>query len=1085
MSKKVPQHHVKSGKREWRFPFPLSAFLLTCFLAMPTVASISRAEVPGEFRPKPNPHPVEDAVAKGTTIQPADTLPVSRAPLVNTAQRKPKLAHPGQPALRGNELVFNAGWELIEAPRLTSSSGTGISPVRLKTHGRDARATDAHVGAALSKPGVNTRDWYDATVPGTVLTTLVDQGVYPDPYFGLNNMLIPESLNKQDYWYRTEFVVPKNFSGRQLTLQFKGINYYAEVWFNGEFLGHLTGAFIRGNFDVTKLARPGGKNVLAVMVAPPPDPGIPQEESIKFGPGDNGGALCMDGPSFMCTEGWDWIPSIRDRATGLWQDVILRATGPVTIGDPQVITVLEEKRKAESEKAETPFEAHVTIETELRNASTSAQQGILRGEFVPWERRRLAGEFLPESAGRRDADAPRSDSEVVKFEQPVTLAAGETKTISFAPKDFPQLAVKHPRLWWPNGYGKPELYDLQLSFATADKKESDRASARFGIRQMSYEFGAKKPDGKIERFEFTPVVARASRPFEANEKRTGGTPVPVIDNRRDTMVWGMENKKKRDDAIRAAGGEVPTTPFHWGRGQYTTVALYPGAKNSPALKPVAGTNMGSYLVVKVNGRRIECLGGDWGMDDAMKRVSRERLEPYIRLHRDANLNMILNWAGQSTSEAFYDLCDEYGILVWNDFWLNTEFHNYRAVDNELFLGNFTDSLKRFRNHPSIALWCSGNEGVPVESLHQEMDRLIRELDGTRYYQPNSRLVNVGNSGPWSNVPMEKYFKELNKGFTTELGASSIPSAEVMRSMMPEADLWPIGDTWTYHDLHSKGAADRGSTLERMSARFGEPRDLEDLCRKAQLLNYETYRAIFEGFNSRLWNDCSGVIIWMSHPSWPSTVMQLYTWDYDPNGSLFGAKKGAEPVHIQMNPMDCKVSVINREAKPLENVTAKAAIYDLSGRIGPIRTATLTAAADACTDVLTLDWPAKGAHLAKLELRDKRGALLSENFYWHARDEKELQQLNSMPQVKLDGKLRVKRGAVEGRITNSSETPALAVRLTLRDAKTGQRLLPAYYDDNYVSLLPGESRDFRIEFRTPAEKPQVDLTGWNIEPTILR
>ena len=188
-----------------------NALRLTLVLCLVAVTSLSRAETPGEFRPQPTLNPAEHAGATGTNIQPVETYPVSRAPLVNTATRKPKLANPGKPALRGDELVFNSGWEMIEAPLLKSASG-----------------------AALSQAGVDTGAWYDATVPGTVLTTLVNQGVYPDPYYGLNNLLIPESLNRQDYWYRTEFKVPKVFNGRELTLQFDGINYYAEVWFNGE-----------------------------------------------------------------------------------------------------------------------------------------------------------------------------------------------------------------------------------------------------------------------------------------------------------------------------------------------------------------------------------------------------------------------------------------------------------------------------------------------------------------------------------------------------------------------------------------------------------------------------------------------------------------------------------------------------------------------------------------------------------------------------------------------------------------------------------------------------------------------------------
>jgi len=599
---------------------------------------------------------------------------------------------------------------------------------------------------------------------------------------------------------------------------------------------------------------------------------------------------------------------------------------------------------------------------------------------------------------------------------------------------------------------------------------------RFGVREMSYDFEVKKDDGTHERVEFTPTLAGDS----------GGK---IIDNRRDTMVWGLENKAKRDAAILAAGGKPPTTPFWWGQNQQTCVGLWPGAEQSPALRRLDDPNMGPYLVIKVNGQRIECLGGDWGMDDALKRVSRERLEPYLRMTRDAHLNMILNWAGQSTSEALFDLCDEYGILVWNDFWRNTEAFDYAPADYDLFARNAADCLKRFRNHPSIALWCSGNEGVCPEPLHEKLNQLIYELDGTRYFQPDSRLINMRNSGPWSNQPLEKYFHDLNQGFSTEIGASSIPAAEVMRSFIPEPDLWPYNDVWAYHDLHVKGAGDYKSTFGRIASRYGEPRDLEDLCRKAPLLNYETFRGIYEGFNSRMWNDCSGVVVWMSQPSWPSLVWNFYAWDYTPNASLFGAQKGAEPVHIQMSVPECQIAVINHGSMALAGVTAKAAIYDLSGRLVQSRKQTLTAAANACTNVFTLDWPASGAYLVKLELRNAGGKLLSENFYWHARNEHELQQLNSLPSVALKGKWHVRTTpqgvVVQGRVSNPSKTPALAVRLTLRAAKTGARVLPVYYSDNYFSLLPGESHEVRIESPGAAADVSVTADGWNIEPADLQ
>ena len=193
-------------------------------------------------------------------------MPRSKAPFSKSVAVKP----PAIPVLQEsgkNEWTIN-GWMLQEAPKV----------------GADA--------AQIAQPGFSPHDWMIATVPGTVLTTMIDRGVYPDPDYGLNNLAIPEGLNKQDYWYRSEFKGPKTGNGQRLTLTFDGINYKADVWLNGQELGTITGAFIRGVFDVTNVMRAGQTNVIAVRISPPPHPGIPHEQSIKGGPGENGGIMC-------------------------------------------------------------------------------------------------------------------------------------------------------------------------------------------------------------------------------------------------------------------------------------------------------------------------------------------------------------------------------------------------------------------------------------------------------------------------------------------------------------------------------------------------------------------------------------------------------------------------------------------------------------------------------------------------------------------------------------------------------------------------------------------------------------------------
>jgi hypothetical protein len=472
-------------------------------------------------------------------------------------------------------------------------------------------------GAAISEPRFDAKEWYAATVPGTVLTTLVDRGVYPDPYYGLNNLEIPETLNKQDYWYRTEFRAPVITKGKLLTLTFEGINYRAAVWLNGRSLGTITGAFIRGVFDVTGILKPGENNVIAVRISPPPHPGIPQEQSIKGGPGENGGLMCLDGPTFVATEGWDWIPAVRDRDSGIWQPVTLRATDAVQIGDPQIVTALPLPDTSS---------AKVEITVPLTNAGEAAAQGTLKAEF-----------------------------EGVTVTKEVELKPGESE-IKLAPAEFAQLTVTNPRLWWPNGYGKQELYHLTLTF-TENGAVSDTRLLRFGVREITYELSLLDTTGHLRRVEYSPAKAAAH-------------PEPEVDVTHD----GMRNIPPADPA-------PPGLPAAWRENWHSWVAsLTAAGEHSPAVRASDDLATAPYLVIKVNGVRIASRGGNWGMDDAMKRVSRAHLEPFFRLHHDANENIIRNWVGQSTEETFYDLADEYGFLIWNDFWETTENYNIEAED---------------------------------------------------------------------------------------------------------------------------------------------------------------------------------------------------------------------------------------------------------------------------------------------------------------------------------------------------------------------------------------------------------------------
>jgi hypothetical protein len=930
--------------------------------------------------------------------QDPSTMPRSRAPFSAPVVSLTKQDNPALEATGDNQWTLGA-WELVAAPEIHEEA------------------------AELSKPGIDTKTWMQATVPGTVLTTMVDRGVYPDPDYGLNNLAIPESLNKQDYWYRTEFKAPKGIASRQLTLTFEGINYKADVWLNGQALGTITGAFIRGVFDVTKILK--AENVLAVRISPPPHPGIPQEQSIKGGPGENGGMMCLDGPTFVATEGWDWIPAIRDRDTGIWQPVTLTASGGVKIGDPQVVTKLPLPDTSR---------ADVVITVPLENATSSPVHGVLKARFEP--------------------------TEVTKE---ITIPPGKSE-VRLTPAEFAQLTVQHPRLWWPNGYGKQDLYVLQLSFSESGT-DSDTKSIRFGIREITYELSLLDRGGHLRRLEYSPTTA-----FLKNER--------VV----DVSHNGMRELPPADPFP----SEYPKEWKEWWKSYAASLA--PGGEWSSAVRMLDDRKMGHYLVIKVNGVRIAARGGNWGMDDSRKRVSRERLEPYFKLHQQANLNIIRNWVGQNTEETLFDLADEYGMLVWNDFWESTQDYNVEAQDPALFLANARDTILRFRNHPSIVMWCGRNEGVPQPIINEGLDELTRTLDGTRYYSPSSNQVNLQNSGPYKYQDPLLYYTTLNHGFSVETGTPSFSTLESFRASVPAPDQWPPDDVWAYHDWHFSGNGDNGPFLAQIQTEFGAATSLEDFERKAQMLNYVDHRAMFEGMNAHLWAPNSGRMLWMTQPAWPSNYWQILSHDYDTQASYYGVKKACEPVHVQLDLSNYGVTVVNTTTDSLKGLTVAAKVYSLENKLLLHSEQPFDAPADSSTNGSQLDLAplfSNGVLLVKLELKDGDGKLLSDNFYWLAADSASYRQLNKLPTASIVattelGDMFQGGASLSVRLKNQSKSPALGIKLTLLDSATGARILPAYYSDNYISLLPGESRSISVGYKyASGQAARLAIRGWNV------
>jgi beta-mannosidase len=361
-------------------------------------------------------------------------------------------------------------------------------------------------------------------------------------------------------------------------------------------------------------------------------------------------------------------------------------------------------------------------------------------------------------------------------------------------------------------------------------------------------------------------------------------------------------------------------------------------------------------------------------------------------------------------------------------------------------------------------------------------------------------------------------------FKTELGSVSIPTLASIKAMMPEKDWYDVNDDWASHDLCS-GAQSGNTFAPQISTRYGAiaPHDLVDFVRKSQMAMYETYKAMYEGRQAKLFNPCSGVLTWMSNPSQPSFVWQIYSYDLEPVAALYGAKKACEPLHIQLNQNDWHVMVINTVAQPKENLQAVVHVYDMDGTPKSERTLAVSAKACAATDLGEPKWPEglSPVHYVKLQLKNAGGKVISDNFYWRTTATisgasapppasvfgagglgrggrgggrrggasgtfEDFSLLQTLPtaevQVTLDRHDNAGKCLIAATISNPTKTPALQTHLQLRRQRSGERVLPVFYSDNFLSLLPGESRTVTIEAAALAldgQVPEVAIDGWNV------
>lgn len=561
-----------------------------------------------------------------------------------------------------------------------------------------------------------------------------------------------------------------------------------------------------------------------------------------------------------------------------------------------------------------------------------------------------------------------------------------------------------------------------------------------------------------------------------------------------------------EKVVTVEAGESKTVKFEplhldhpklWWPAGYGEQNLYPvelsfvaGNRASDTKKFQVGVRQYTYseeggaLRMWINGRRFIARGGNWGFPESMLRYRAREYDVAVRYHQDMNFTMIRNWVGQTGDDAFYDACDRHGIVVWQDFWLANPVDGPNPDDPDLFLKNAEDFIRRIRNHPSVGLYVGRNEGNPPEPIESGLKKLTASLHPGLYYIPNSAQGPVSGGGPYRTQFPKFYFQQrATTKLHSELGMPNVVTLDSLKQMMPEADRWPQGDVWGMHDFTITGAQGASTWRDMIEKTYGGAKDAAEFVELSQFIDYDGYRAMFEAQGKNR----MGVLLWMSHPCWPSFVWQTYDYYFDQSGGYFGSKKGSEPLHIQWNPVTDSVEVVNYSGGNVTGLIAEAEILNMDGSKQWEKTATLDSAEDSVQLPIKLEYPAGLSAVHFIRLKLTRGAqAVSDNFYLRGTEEYNFKAIRDLPKVEITATVKAERQGSHWLLTtelkNASIQPALMVRVKVVREKSGDRILPAISSDNYIALMPGERRTIRTEVAdadTRGERPRVIVEGFNV------
>jgi exo-1,4-beta-D-glucosaminidase len=525
-----------------------------------------------------------------------------------------------------------------------------------------------------------------------------------------------------------------------------------------------------------------------------------------------------------------------------------------------------------------------------------------------------------------------------------------------------------------------------------------------------------------------------------------------------------------------------------------------------------------HRLVSVNGKKILVRGAGYSADMLLT-FDAKRVEDELAYAQDMGLNTI-RLEGKLEPEPFFQATDRRGLLVIAGWCCCDHFEHWdkwTPEDHEIAEASLRSQIYRLRSHPSLAMWMNGSDSPPtpaVEEAYLRIERALRWPNGivssaTAKATSISGESGVKMTGPYDWVAPRYWLEDTAGGgafgFNTETSPGPAPPPiESLRHMFPQDKLWPRNEVWNFH---AGGGAFKNIEVfgEALTKRYGKADTIEDFAMKSQLMAYEGIRAMFEGFSRNKYTS-TGVIQWMLNNAWPSLIWHLYDYFLRPGGGYFGAKAALEPLHPLYSFHDGSVWVVNSTYEPARalTLTAKVLNLDMSERFSAEDAVDLEA--DGTKKVLTIP-PIEGltsTYFLRLALRDAAGKQVGSSFYWlSTKPERvnydrsdwnttptasfaDFRALARLPRVHLDAKSRTARDGAENvttvTVTNPSKSLAFFVRLKVDKGAGGEEVLPVFWEDNYISLLPGETREITARYEASAlgaADAAVEVGGYNV------